>query len=93
MVFRKKTNIDRFDYFSVLFGCFRPDWTLIHRNIKGKVSTDGSIEEWSHPGSTLSYAIVQFHLSEAESDNLAMSYRLTGLRLALAVTAGPNLAA
>ena len=57
------------------------------------MSTDGSGEDQSGPGSTLSYHIVSFHLSGHVLYRLAMINRLIGLIEALARTAGSNVVA
>ena len=49
------------------------------------MSTTRSGEEYPGPGSTLSFSIVRFDLSWPGITNLAMNYRLIGLREALAL--------
>ena len=67
---------------SVLFSTFCRNRTLFARKparIKGKVSTDGSDEVKSSPGSTLSLTIVQFDPFGRVLYRLAMIIRLIGL--------------
>ena len=42
------------------------------------MSTDGSDEDWLHPGPTLSFDIARFWPSGPIIDNLVMSYRSNG---------------
>ena len=75
----KKPVIMDFSVLFVLFGQILPDLVLKQAYIKGKVSTDRSGEDQSHPSSTLSFPILQFDLSGHVLKILAMNYRLNGL--------------
>ena len=57
------------------------------------MSTDGSGEDWTLPGPTLSLHIVQFDLSWPDYENLALNIRLNGLSGGSHESAGSNVAA
>ena len=57
------------------------------------MSTTRSDEDYSEPGPTLTSSIARFDLSWPDISLLAMNYRLIGLSMALASTAGLDLAA
>ena len=62
------------------FYCFWPDLTRKTTVLQAKVSTDRSDETRDGPSPTLSFLFAQFHLSEHVLHNLAMNYRLIGLK-------------